>query len=66
MPIVFSLSGVYLPGATLLLLALLPVYALLDRLLVVSGFYRWLWHPALFRMALVIGLYALGILVFLG
>lgn len=66
MPLAFSLAGVYLPGATLILLALIPVFAVLDRILVISGLYRWLWHPSLFRMALIISLYALGIIIFLG
>lgn len=66
MPLAFSFAGVYLPGAALLLVALIPVFAVIDRLLLIAGWYRWLWHPSLFRMALMIGLYALAIIQLVG
>jgi len=35
----------------LLSLATLAVFWLVRRLLVIVGFYRWVWHPALFDIA---------------
>ncbi|MAJ70302.1 MAG: DUF1656 domain-containing protein [Pseudomonadota bacterium] len=66
MPLAFSFAGVYLPGAALLLIALIPFFIVIDRMLVVMGWYRWLWHPSLFRMALMISLYALAIIQLVG
>lgn len=56
-----SFYGLYLPWLMLLaLLALLALWAV-RRLLAAAGFYRWVWHPALFDMALyLLLLYALS------
>ncbi|MDG6097677.1 DUF1656 domain-containing protein [Alteromonas sp. ZYF713] len=66
MPLAFSFAGVYLPGAALLLFTLIPLFIVIDRILLVAGWYRWLWHPSLFRMALMMGLYALAIIQLVG
>ncbi|WP_246624861.1 DUF1656 domain-containing protein [Oceanobacter mangrovi] len=59
MPAEFSMAGIYLPRAMVLLVALLPVFAISDRLLLKSGVYRWIWHPALARMGIFITTYSL-------
>ncbi|MDK2778697.1 MAG: DUF1656 domain-containing protein [Pseudomonadota bacterium] len=66
LPTEFSLSGVYLPGGVLLLLLLLPVFAVTDRLLLRSGAYAWLWHPSLFRMAMFLCIYCISYVLLLG
>jgi protein-S-isoprenylcysteine O-methyltransferase Ste14 len=56
-----NLWGLYLPWILLLSLGALPVTWGLHRLLARTGFYRWVWHPALFDMALyLLALYALS------
>lgn len=53
--------GLYLPWILLLSLGALPAMWGLRRLLARTGFYRWVWHPALFDMALyLLVLYALS------
>jgi hypothetical protein len=56
-----SVYGLYLPW--LMLLALGALFALwgVRRLLASAGLYRWVWHPALFDLALyVLLLYAIS------
>ncbi len=56
-----SFYGMYLPGIMLLALAAWPLSWGVRRLLAAAGFYRWVWHPALFDTALyVLMLYALS------
>ncbi len=53
--------GLYLPWIMLLALAAWPLAWGTGRLLAAVGFYRWVWHPALFDTALyVLLLYALS------
>jgi len=49
-----NLFGIYLPW--LLVLATLGLFVVwgLRRLLAATGFYRWVWHPALFDIALYV------------
>jgi len=49
-----SLYGIYIPWV--LLLALLSLFAsrAVGYLLARIGFYRWVWHPALFDVALFV------------
>ncbi|KAF1048992.1 DUF1656 domain-containing protein [Xylophilus sp.] len=55
-----SFYGLYLPWLMLLALAAWPLLWAVRRLLVASGAYRWVWHPALFDISLyVLLLYAL-------
>ena len=58
----FSLYGIYLPS----LLGLMALAYLLNGVvrlgLTRAGFYRWIWHPALFNLAVYIIL--LGLLSF--
>ena len=56
-----SFYGLYLPWIMVLALgALLALWAV-RRLLAANGAYRWVWHPALFDMALyLLLLYALS------
>jgi hypothetical protein len=57
-----SFYGLYLPWLMLLAAATLPLHWGARRLLGAIGFYRWVWHPALFDMALyVLLLYALSL-----
>lgn len=53
--------GVLLPWLLLLAGGALACSWAMRRLLTVVGFYRWVWHPALFDLALyVLVLYALA------
>ena len=47
-----SLHGLYVPTLLLLALAALVCTRALGKLLVRVGFYRFVWHPALFEFAL--------------
>jgi len=47
-----SLYGLYLPWLLVLCGLGLAVSWALRRLLAAIGFYRWVWHPALFDLAL--------------
>lgn len=59
-----SLYGIYVPPLLLLALLALVVSRLLNRVLARTGFYRHVWHPALFDFSLFI--IVLGSLAFLG
>lgn len=48
----FDLYGVYVPTLLLLLLGAYLVKSLLHTVLVRIGFYRFVWHPPLFNLAL--------------
>jgi len=47
-----SLLGLYLPWVMVLAACALPATWAVRRLLAFAGLYRWVWHPALFDMAL--------------
>ena len=47
-----SFFGLYLPWVMVLAVCALPATWVVRRLLAVAGLYRWVWHPALFDMAL--------------
>lgn len=47
-----SFYGIYVPWLGLLALAALLGLLASRRLLAAVGFYRWVWHPALFDLAL--------------
>jgi hypothetical protein len=57
-----SLFGLYLPPLLLLMLPALLVSRVLARVLARVGFYRLVWHPALFDLSLFV--IVLGSLVF--
>jgi len=59
-----SLYGIYFPPLLLLALAALVVSRLLNRVLARTGFYRHVWHPALFDFSLFV--IVLGSLVHFG
>ncbi|MNZ29629.1 efflux system membrane protein [compost metagenome] len=48
----FDIYGVYVPTLLLLLLGAYVVKSLLHTVLVRIGFYRFVWHPPLFNLAL--------------
>ena len=48
----FDLEGLYVPWLMALALLALVLNWGLRRLLAAVGVYRWVWHPALFDMAL--------------
>lgn len=54
---VMMLWGLSFPPAFCVLLAALPLFWLLRRLLLACGVYQWIWHPALFNCALYAGLF---------
>jgi hypothetical protein len=49
-----SLEGLYLPPLLLQALVALLLAAGVRRLLATFGVYRWVWHPALFDIALYV------------
>jgi len=49
-----SFLGVQLPWLLLLAAAALPCAWATRRLLAIVGAYRWIWHPALFDLALYV------------
>ncbi|WP_420225203.1 DUF1656 domain-containing protein [Pigmentiphaga litoralis] len=49
-----NLHGIFVPALLVLTLAALLVSSLLRRLLAAIGFYRYVWHPALFDFCLFI------------
>jgi protein AaeX len=56
-----DVQGLYLPWLMLLVAGALVATWVARRLLVVVGVYRWVWHPALFDLALfVLLLYGLS------
>lgn len=56
-----SVYGLYLPWLMLLALGAFAALWAVRRLLAATGAYRWVWHPALFDMALyVLLLYGLS------
>ena len=57
MPAQIALYGVFVPTVLLLAVACLVVFFALDRGLHALGLYRWVWHPALCRLALLAGLF---------
>jgi hypothetical protein len=58
-----SLFGVFLPSILVCALIAYPIATLIARGLAAAGFYRFVWHPALFNLSLFVCL--LGGLVFL-
>ncbi len=50
----FSFYGIYIPWLMLWALVALGVASVLSRILARIGFYRLVWHPALFDFALFI------------
>jgi protein-S-isoprenylcysteine O-methyltransferase Ste14 len=59
-----SLYGIYFPPLLLLALLAFVVSRLCSRVLARTGFYRHVWHPALFDFSLYV--IVLGSLVFIG
>ncbi|WP_020652827.1 DUF1656 domain-containing protein [Massilia niastensis] len=59
-----SLYGIYVPPLLLLALPALAASRLCKHVLARTGFYRFVWHPALFDFSLFI--IVLGSLAFLG
>jgi hypothetical protein len=58
-----SVYGLYLPWLMVLALGALIALWAVRRLLAATGVYRWVWHPALFDLALyVLLLYGLSLL----
>lgn len=49
-----NLFGLYLPWLLVLATVALPLVWALRRGLAATSFYRWVWHPALFDIALYV------------
>ena len=58
-----GISGVFVPALLIWAVIALLVSVLLRRLLAASGFYRFVWHRALFDLALFV--MVLGVVVWL-
>lgn len=65
MPYEVSVAGIYLPGALVVLLLLLPVFGLLDFAFGRVGLYRHALHPSLLRVALFASVYCAALLLLL-
>lgn len=63
MPAQFEIGGVFVPAVLVLAIGALVVFAGLDRLLYRTGFYGWVWHPGLCRMAVLAGVFCVLYLV---
>jgi protein-S-isoprenylcysteine O-methyltransferase Ste14 len=63
MPAQIDIYGVFVPTLLVLMVIAYVIKAGLRQTLAWLGFYRWVWHPALFNAALYVG--ALGFLYFL-
>lgn len=65
MPREIALYGVLMPGLLPVFIGCLLLMVLLDLLLGRLGFYRYVWHPSLFRLALFVCLFgSAGLLLF--
>ncbi|MDD4887402.1 MAG: DUF1656 domain-containing protein [Thiomonas sp.] len=58
MPREIDLFGVLIPGMLVIFFGSLLIAGLIDGLLGRLGGYRHVWHPALFRLAVFLGLFA--------
>lgn len=58
MPRELAVFGVLVPGLLLVFLLSLVLLWLLDRLAGRHGWYRHVWHPALFRLALFASIFS--------
>jgi protein AaeX len=54
-----SIGGVLVSPLLPYLVATIPVFWLVDKLLQRFGSYRWFWHPGLVRLALFVTLFSL-------
>lgn len=61
-----DIHGVFLPGFGLLALAALLALAVLRRALAAIGFYRFVWHPPLFNLALYTCLLGMAVVLIPG
>ncbi|WP_097460662.1 DUF1656 domain-containing protein [Mangrovitalea sediminis] len=59
MPHEFTFSGILIPGLLLQLLLVLFGYAGVELMLARIGVFRWVWHPALFRIGLIVAVFSL-------
>lgn len=62
----FDLYGVFLPGLLVFSLIAVAATALVRRLLLAIGFYRFVWHPSLFDLALFIVILGIVFILFNG
>ncbi|HML80452.1 MAG TPA: DUF1656 domain-containing protein [Thiomonas arsenitoxydans] len=58
MPREIDLFGVLVPGILVIFFGSLLIAGLIDGLLGSLGGYRYVWHPALFRLAVFLALFA--------
>jgi hypothetical protein len=64
MPREIALGGALVPGLLLVFLACLLALWGIDWIVGRLGLYRYVWHPALFRLALFVGLFGAAGLLF--
>ncbi|WP_269790930.1 DUF1656 domain-containing protein [Stenotrophomonas sp. Iso1] len=65
MPIELAFGGALFPGLLLLFCVVCALLWALDAVAGRRGWYRYVWHPSLFRIAVFVGLFAgLGLLLF--
>ena len=54
MPREIAIAGVLIPGLLIWFLLSLLLLLLIDRVIGRFGLYRYVWHPSLFRLALIV------------
>lgn len=54
MPREMAIAGVLIPGLLIWFLLSLLLLLLIDRVIGRFGLYRYVWHPPLFRLALIV------------
>jgi protein AaeX len=54
MPREIAVAGVLIPGLLVWFLLSLLLLLLIDRVIGRFGLYRYVWHPSLFRLALIV------------
>lgn len=65
MPREISIDGILIPGLLPVFIACIAILWLIDWLAGRWGFYRYIWHPALFRLSIFAGMFAaLGLIFF--
>ncbi|GLU32647.1 DUF1656 domain-containing protein [Trinickia caryophylli] len=65
MPRDLAIFGAYVPAIVVLGIVGAVIAWAVDRLVAATGFYRFVWHPSLFRASLLVGICgALGLAVY--
>jgi protein AaeX len=65
MPREIAIGDVFIPGLLVWFLIALVLLLLIDRVIGRFGLYRYVWHPSLFRLALIVCIFgAMALLLY--